>query len=229
MYMMAQDMGLDFIGRPSGMAMSTPPPSFGALTGMWAAMMAAMMLPTMVPTLRAYEDLIISANGSQTGWLGVLGGYFIIWIGFSVMIAALQLGLLYFGIIDALGIATSPWIAGSLLVLVGLFQFTQAKETCHGVCHSPMGYFLSNWRTGFFGGGRMGLGLGIYCVGCCWGFMILGFVGGVMSLLWMGLATVFMIIEKLPQVGRYVTRPMGFMLIIAGFGTYIWMLTMGGT
>ena len=75
----------------------------------------------------------------------------------------------------------------------------------------------------------MGLGLGIYCVGCCWGFMILGFVGGVMSLLWMGLATVFMIIEKLPQVGRYVTRPMGFMLIIAGFGTYIWMLTMGGT
>ena len=65
----------------------------------------------------------------------------------------------------------------------------------------------------------MGLGLGAFCVGCCWGFMALGFVGGVMSLLWMGRATLFMVIEKLPQIGQYVTRPMGVVLIIAGLGT----------
>jgi predicted metal-binding membrane protein len=46
--------------------------------------------------------------------------------------------------------------------------------------------------------------------------MALGFVGGVMSLLWMGLATLFMVFEKLPQVGHYVTKPMGFALIAAG-------------
>jgi predicted metal-binding membrane protein len=46
--------------------------------------------------------------------------------------------------------------------------------------------------------------------------MALGFVGGVMNFLWMGLATLFMVIEKLPQIGHRVTRPMGAILIIAG-------------
>ena len=62
----------------------------------------------------------------------------------------------------------------------------------------------------------MGLGLGAFCVGCCWGFMVLGFVGGVMNLAWMGLATAFMILEKLPQIGHVVTRPMGAILIAGG-------------
>jgi len=48
--------------------------------------------------------------------------------------------------------------------------------------------------------------------------MSLGFVGGVMSLLWMGLATVFMVLEKLPQIGHVVTKPMGIVLILAGLG-----------
>ena len=62
----------------------------------------------------------------------------------------------------------------------------------------------------------MGLGLGAFCVGCCWGFMALGFVGGVMNLLWMGLATLFMVIEKLPDIGHRVTKPMGVLLIAGG-------------
>jgi predicted metal-binding membrane protein len=75
---------------------------------------------------------------------------------------------------------------------------------------------------------KMGLGLGAFCVGCCWGFMALGFVGGVMSLLWMGLATFFMVIEKLPQIGHYVTKPMGAILIAAGVGILLWPPIMGG-
>ena len=74
----------------------------------------------------------------------------------------------------------------------------------------------------------MGLGLGAFCVGCCWGFMVLGFVGGVMSLLWMGLATLFMVLEKLPQIGHYVTKPMGFALILAGLAVIGAPLVMGG-
>ena len=50
----------------------------------------------------------------------------------------------------------------------------------------------------------------------CWGFMALGFVGGVMSLLWMGAATLFMVLEKLPQIGQRVTKPMGVLLILGG-------------
>jgi predicted metal-binding membrane protein len=223
-YMMAVDMDLDLLGRPGDMGnrmrfmdpamdMYMPMATFGPLFVMWGAMMAAMMLPTMVPTLRSYEDLMVSADGTRAGWLGVILGYFAIWLLFAALIAGTQLALLFGGVIDMLGIAKSRWFAAALLLAVGLFQFTRTKEICHGVCHSPMMYFLGHWRTGFAGGLRMGLGLGVYCVGCCWGFMALGFAGGVMNLAWMGVATLFMVVEKLPQVGHVVTRPMGFALI----------------
>ncbi|MEM9434887.1 MAG: DUF2182 domain-containing protein [Pseudomonadota bacterium] len=195
---------------------------FDTLFPMWAIMMAAMMLPTMVPTLRSYEDLMQSANGTRAGWVGVVLGYFIVWVGFAALIAGAQIGLVRSGLIDAMGFANSTTFAGLLLFVVGAFQFTRAKEICHGVCHSPMQYFLGHWRTGFAGGVRMGTGLGAFCVGCCWGFMSLGFVGGVMSFLWMGLATLFMVIEKLPQIGHYVTKPMGFILLLAGVGTLVY-------
>ena len=214
--MMAMMSGVDLIGRPVGMNMM-PMETFGPLFAMWAIMMAAMMLPTMVPTLRAYEDLMQSANGTRAGWLGVLLGYAIVWVAFAALITAAQLWLASAGLVDELGIAPT-WLSAGLLVVVGAFQFTRVKEVCHGVCHAPTMYFLGHWRTGALGGLRMGLGLGAFCVGCCWGFMALGFVGGVMSLLWMGAATLFMVIEKLPQLGAFVTRPMGYALIAAGLG-----------
>ena len=239
MYAMAIDMDLDLLGRPGEMGarmaamdprmpMDMPMARFGPLFAMWAIMMAAMMLPTLIPTLRAYEDLMLSADGTRAGWLGVLLGYFIVWVGFAGLITAVQLGLLFGGVIDMLGIAKSPWVAGGLLLIVGLFQFTRAKEICHGVCHSPMTYYLGHWKTGFGGGLRMGLGLGAFCVGCCWGFMALGFVGGVMNLAWMGLATLFMVLEKLPQIGHVVTKPMGFALSLAGIAVMVWPFVNGG-
>jgi predicted metal-binding membrane protein len=216
LYMMSLMSGVDIIGRPVGMNMM-PMDTFGPLFAMWAIMMAAMMLPTMVPTLRAYEDLMQSANGTRAGWLGVLLGYAIVWGAFAALITIAQLWLASAGLVDELGIAPT-WLSAGLLVIVGAFQFTRVKEVCHGVCHAPTMYFLGQWRTGALGGLRMGLGLGAFCVGCCWGFMALGFVGGVMSLLWMGAATLFMVIEKLPQLGAFVTRPMGYALIAAGLG-----------
>ena len=227
MFDMSLSMGLDLIGRPGMMAekmrgmdpsmgMPMPMARFTPVFGMWAIMMAAMMLPTMVPTLRSYEDLMISADGTRAGWLGVVLGYMVIWLVFAAAIASVQLLLLYQGIVDMLGIAKSKAFSVALLVAVGAFQFTRMKELCHGVCHSPSLYFLGKWKPGFMGGVRMGLGLGAFCVGCCWGFMTLGFVGGVMSLLWMGAATLFMVLEKLPQIGQRVTKPMGILLILGG-------------
>ena len=239
LYTMAMGMDLDLIGRlgPMGQAMAAMDPrmdmympmaEFGPLFAMWAVMMAAMMLPTMVPTLRTYEDLMISADGTRAGWLGVFAGYAIVWVAFAAIIAGVQLVLLFSGVIDMLGIPTSRWFAAALLIAVGAFQFTRAKEVCHGVCHSPMSFFLTRWQTGAAGGLRMGLRLGAFCVGCCWGFMALGFVGGMMSLLWMGLATLFMVIEKLPQIGHYVIKPMGFALILGGIAVIAWPFVMGG-
>ena len=239
MYVMSMDMDLDLLGRPGEMGarmaamdprmpMYMPMANFGPLFWMWAVMMAAMMLPTMVPTLRSYEDLMTSADGTRLGWCGVILGYFIVWLAFAALITGVQLALLYGGVIDMLGILKTSAFAGLFLVAVGAFQFTRTKELCHGVCHSPMVYFLGHWRTGFAGGLRMGLGLGAFCVGCCWGFMALGFVGGMMSLLWMGLATLFMVLEKLPQIGHRVVKPMGMVLIAGGLVVLAWPFVTGG-
>lgn len=108
MYVMAMDMDLDLLGRPGQMGdmmrgmdprmdMYMPMANFGPLFVMWGAMMAAMMLPTMVPTLRSYEDLMVSADGTRAGWLGVLLGYFTVWLAFAALIAGLQLALLFGG------------------------------------------------------------------------------------------------------------------------------------
>ena len=209
--------GMESMGQMSdGMKMDNSMMRFFPLLGMWLVMMAAMMFPTMVPTLKSYEDLISSADGTRIGWLGLLVGYSLVWVTFSIVITSVQLGLLSLNFIDMMGKAKSIWVSSALLIIAGLFQFTRAKEICHGVCHSPMSYFLGYWRTGLNGGLRMGLGLGAYCVGCCWLFMVLGFAGGVMNFLWMGLATLFMVLEKLPAIGHYVIKPMGVILIVSG-------------
>ena len=209
--------GMASMGQMSdGMKMDNSMMRFFPLLGMWLVMMSAMMFPTMVPTLKSYEDLMSSADGTRIGWLGLLVGYSLIWVTFSIVITSVQLGLLSLNFIDMMGKARSIWVSSALLIIAGLFQFTRAKEICHGVCHSPMSYFLGYWRTGLNGGLRMGLGLGAYCVGCCWLFMVLGFAGGVMNFLWMGLATLFMVLEKLPAIGHYVIKPMGVILIVSG-------------
>jgi predicted metal-binding membrane protein len=45
--------------------------------------------------------------------------------------------------------------------------------------------------------------------------MALAFVGGMASLGWMGLATVLMVLEKLPRAGARLTRPLGWVLLAA--------------
>ncbi|MGR3483911.1 MAG: DUF2182 domain-containing protein [Paracoccaceae bacterium] len=221
LWMMAVMAGIDPLGRPvAPMAMEMD--GFGVLVGMWAVMMAAMMLPTLVPSLRTYDDLIPRA-GTRAGWWGFLGGYFVVWIGMALTLAAAQWAMMRLGWVDRLGRAGSLGQAG-LLIAAGLWQLSAVKATCQGVCLSPMSYFLGRWRPGAGGGLRMGVGFGTYCAACCWAFMALGFVGGTMNLAWMGLATLAMVLEKLPAVGMRLTRPLGAALILAGLALAIWNL-----
>lgn len=215
LFNMSQMSGLNFTGKSVRMNMMNIN-TFGTLFPMWSIMMLAMMLPTLVPTLQSYEDLMRSADGTRIGWIGVIIGFVFTWFVVAAILATLQLLLLWLGFINLLGVSTSIWITVLFLFLVGGFQFTSIKNTCHAICYSPFTYFLKNWRLGFKGGFRMGSGLGLYCVGCCWGFMALGFVGGTMNLLWMGLATFLMVLEKLPQVGSYFAKPIGISLVLGG-------------
>ncbi len=177
---------------------------------MWVLMSAAMMAPTVLPALATYEEL--GQSGATTRFSHLIGGYFAVWLGFSVVAAALQMAFYHFGIIDALGQSGSRWFSVGMLAIAGLYQFSPVKDACLDKCRSPMMFFMSHWDDGPW---KNGLRLGLVCLGCCWALMLLAFVGGVMNLAFMGLATVIMVLEKLPDLGRFVTRPLGGALIAA--------------
>ncbi len=188
---------------------------FGVLFTMWALMMAAMMLPTIVPTLRAYDRLPAASGATRAGWWGLVAGYAAVWLLGSAAFAGAQVFLRQNGWVDMAGALRSPLASAGLLALAGAWQFTRSKQVCQDACLSPMGYFLTNWRPGAVGGARMGVDAGLVCVGCCWAIMALAFVGGVMNLWWMGLATLFMVAEKLPEIGAPLRRPAGAVLLLA--------------
>jgi predicted metal-binding membrane protein len=175
---------------------------------MWGLMSAAMMAPTALPALATYEDIGHTQAETQFGWL--VAGYLAVWLGFSLVAAALQLLLFQAGLLTVFGDSQSALLSAGLLLVAGLYQFTPMKEACLSKCRRPLTFFLQHWEEGPL---RNGLRLGLVCLGCCWALMLLAFAGGVMNLAFMGLATVFMVLEKLPDLGRYVTRPLGVALL----------------
>lgn len=189
---------------------------FPALLAMWALMSMAMMLPTFVPTLRTFRDMS-SAGASDLRSAGALtAGYIVVWLLASVIGAGAQMGLSRAGLLSPLGASVSDGLTAVLLLGAGAYQFTTLKEACLAKCRMPLTFFMERWQPGTRHALRMGLELGLLCLGCCWALMALGFVGGTMNLMWMGAATLFMTLEKLPDIGRRLTRPMGYGLILAG-------------
>ena len=217
LYLMALPFDLRAAGRIYGtevwVALCTLTPDaagFVRICAMWMLMSAAMMAPTALPAFATYDDLG-HATGTRFGAL--VGGYVAIWGGFSVLAAALQFALFRADLMSAFGDSRSTWLSAGLLVAAGAYQFTPLKEACLAKCRAPLNFFMSYWDEGPF---RNGLRLGAACLGCCWALMLLAFVGGVMNLAFMGLATAIMMVEKLPELGRVVTRPLGVLLMATG-------------
>lgn len=186
---------------------------FGLVFLMWALMSAAMMAPTFVPTLKTYRDLTHTDAAGSATMAVLLLAYLAIWIGYSALAAAAQLGLARAGLLDPSGTSLSWGLSAILLGVAGLYQFSTFKEACLSQCRAPMVFFMQHWTPGVRGAFAMGMRLGLICLGCCWALMALAFVGGVMNLVWMGLATLIMVAEKLPELGRYITRPLGILLL----------------
>ena len=183
---------------------------FGSALAMWALMSAAMMAPTALPAFSTYDDL---GNVTATGFGKLLGGYLIAWGGFSAVAALAQVSLYDLGLIGGLGQSLSVPLTMGLLIGAGIYQFSAWKDACLSRCRAPLMFFMQHWDEGPF---RNGLRLGLDCVGCCWALMLLGFVGGTMNLAFMGLAMLLMTLEKLPEIGRHLTKPLGAALIAAG-------------
>jgi predicted metal-binding membrane protein len=183
---------------------------FTRLFAMWALMSAAMMAPTALPAFATYEDL---GHTTHTKFAPLVIGYTIVWLGYSAIAAGVQIVLFQFGLIDAFGTSLSDGLSAILLIVAGAYQFSPIKEACLSKCRMPLTFFMQHFEEGPL---RNGLRLGLICLGCCWALMALAFVGGVMNLAFMGLATILMILEKMPDLGRYLTKPLGGILIFCG-------------
>lgn len=180
---------------------------------MWAIMSAAMMLPAAIPALAVFDDLSAPSGQDRSAVLHLVLGYLIAWVGYSVFAAGAQMGLVLTGLATPLGQSLTPYLNAALMALAGAYQLSRLKATCLSKCRDPLVFFVENWQPGRWSALTLGLRLGLICIGCCWALMLLGFVGGVMSLLWMGAATLFIMIEKMPWADRSLTFASGLILL----------------
>ncbi|WP_135507148.1 DUF2182 domain-containing protein [Roseovarius aestuariivivens] len=187
---------------------------------MWWVMMIAMMTPSAVPVLLLF--IALKRHGSQKSQAESLGltflsGYLLAWLGFSAMATLLQ------GLTEAVGLTNGPMmtlaarpVAGAVLLLAGLYQFSPLKAACLRHCRSPAHFLSAHNKKGYIGALRMGLHHGTYCLGCCWALMALLFVGGIMNLYWIVGLAAYVLAEKLVPYPRLVSWSTGLCLITAG-------------
>lgn len=189
--------------------------SFVSLLTMWTLMSGAMMAPTAVPMLVAYEDIRHTGAGSNAGYWALISGYLVAWVGFAAVAAFTQKILFDARLLNVAGQSISPFLTAGLLALAGAYQFTSMKQSCLTACQSPLMAFLGTWKPGAFAAFKMGLREGAFCLGCCWALMMLAFVGGTMNLAFMGLGMALMTLEKLSDIGDYISKPLGVILLLA--------------
>jgi predicted metal-binding membrane protein len=145
-------------------------------------------------------------------------GYLAVWSLFSVGAVVLQFLLERAALLSPMMESTSIVLAGAILIMAGLYQWTPLKSSCLTQCQSPLDFVMANWRSGRAGAFQMGFRHGIYCVGCCWVLMLLLFVGGVMNLAWIAGLAVYVLVEKVLP-GHWISRATGVVFIVWGLAT----------
>ena len=189
----------------------------GLVLLMWAVMMVAMMLPSAAPTI-----LLVAALDRQRGQAAprstafFAAGYLLVWLGFSLAATTLEWALDEAGLLSATMALANVLVAGGILIAAGLYQWTPLKDRCLRHCRSPLGFIVQHWRAGALGSLSSGARHGAFCLGCCWMLMALLFVGGVMSLAWIGAIAFLVLVEKTLPWGGRMSRVAGAVLIVWG-------------
>ena len=189
------------------------------MISMWWVMMVAMMLPSAAPMLLLFAR--VNSQHKAAGPLLVTTGlfalgYLIAWGAFSAAAVALQWGLESARLLSPMMETTTVWLSAGILIAAGLWQLTPVKTVCLRHCRTPLGFLIGQWRAGHYGALRMGLGHGVWCLGCCWALMALLFFGGVMNLYWIVGLAVFVLLEKTIPLGHWLGRVAGVVLVGCG-------------
>ena len=143
-------------------------------------------------------------------------------------------GLLAYGLFRAVAAAhlealrwhhQGPLIAGGAIAAAGAYQLSPLKRVCLRHCRSPMHFVLGGWRSGRLGAIRMGAEHGGWCVGCCWGLMVILFALGVMSVVWMLAVAGVIFAEKVLPFGERLSRALAIGLVVLG----VWVAASPGS
>jgi predicted metal-binding membrane protein len=217
-------VGLQAVGM-GGAMLPVGPATFGdaaMFTTMWGVMMAAMMLPSAIPMIALYATVTRSmaaagSGGPRVAPTALFGAtYLIVWLllGAPVYFASVAVAALAGP--DASGARWLPYALAAVLAGAGAYQFTSIKRVCLKNCQSPLSFLMDRWRTGYASTLRLGVTHAAYCVGCCWGLMVILVAAGAMSLPWVLAIAAIVFAEKLLPRGEWTARVVGAGLILLG-------------
>jgi len=186
---------------------------------MWTAMTLAMMVPTAAPMITAYAEIGQTARRKGITIVPtavLIAGYLAAWLVFCAVATLAQWGLSQASLMTPGLVLASTALAGGLLILAGLYQFSSFKVMCLTKCRTPLPFFMANWSDRVTGVFRMGAYQGVVCVMCCWALMLVMFAVGLMNVIWMAVLAVIMAMEKILPNPKLLVRSTGAALILAG-------------
>lgn len=193
------------------------------LFAMWTIMMAGMMTPSAAPMVLLYAQIRRRAVAggyrmAGAGWL--FAGYLTAWTLFSLAATLAQWALERAALLSASMELTSRPLAAAVLLVAGGYQFTPMKKACLSQCQSPFGVIQRNGGFGSTTSSLFALGLrhGAFCVGCCWGLMLVLFAVGIMNAVWLAAIAGFVLLEKLLPAARWPSRTAGVALLAGAIG-----------
>ena len=179
----------------------------------WSLMTVAMMLPSSLPLVTLFRRLV-AGRPDRNALVGrLILGYLGVWVVFGAV--AYRGDALVHEVVEQVP-SLAAWVAGVILLLAGVYQFTPLKHMCLEKCRSPYSFLVEHWRGHQAGGDALRLGVrhGVFCLGCCWTLMLLMFALGGANLGWMLLLGAVMAVERTTRWGRHLTRPIGVALVV---------------
>jgi predicted metal-binding membrane protein len=220
-------VGMELMDMGGGQMMAMVPewtPAYGIVVfAMWAVMMVAMMLPSAAPVTLLIASIAKKRREAGTGpgftTAPFMLGYLAVWFGFAAAATLLQWRLDMAEQLSETMALASTLVAGGVLILAGIYEWTPLKQACLRHCRSPLAFLMQHWRDGALGAFVSGVRHGTFCLGCCWMLMALLFIGGIMNLAWIAGIALLVLIEKTLPWGGWMGRVTGVVLI--GWGAVV--------
>jgi len=195
----------------------TWPMAAASFMSMWVGMMVAMMLPSLIPMLQRYRRAVGTSGEMRLGMLTavVSVGYFFVWAVFGMVVFPMGAALAAIEMQQPALARAVPILAGALVLIAGLLQFTAWKAhdlASYREAPGPDRTLPADARTAW----RHGVRLGLRCGHCCANLMVILLVVGVMDVRAMAVVTAAITIERLAPVGERVARAVGVAVVAAG-------------